>query len=113
MAKYTKAQVEESRALLLSVLKPGDTLHTILDHVSKSGMSRDIRLIHLKDGAPSYLTYHAARVLGYPIKGDAIRIGGCGMDMGFALVYALSSALFPRIEGVRQSGGYALSQRWL
>ena len=64
------------------------------------------------DGWPYHLSFHAARVLGYAINGhsDAIRITGCGMDMGFALVYELSSALFSRDENDTQhSGGYALN----
>lgn len=48
-----------------------------------------------------------------------IRIGGCGMDMGFALVYDLGRVLYPK--GVKKGysgspetdGGYALKHEWL
>jgi hypothetical protein len=102
--KYRKNEIAESRAALLGWLTPGMTVYTILDSVSRSGMCRHIRLLTLEGDGPRYLSYHAARVLGYAINGhsDAIRITGCGMDMGFAIVYELSSAL-----------GYALNQRWL
>jgi len=114
--KYTKAEIAESKARLLEWLTPGMTVYTILDSVSRSGMCRNIRLLTLEGDGPRYLSYHAARMLGYAINGhsDAIRITGCGMDMGFALVYDLSSALFARDENDTQhSGGYALNQRWL
>lgn len=120
--KYPKKDIEESRATLLEWLKPGMTVYTALDHVSRSGMSRNIRLILIEDDGPRYLTYHAARVLGYPMVHDAIKIGGCGMDMGFALVYQLGMKLWPegtpephgRRNGEPDSnGGYALRQRWI
>lgn len=53
---------------------------------------------------------------------DAIKIGGCGMDMGFALVYELGMKLWPdgtpEPHGQRNgepdsNGGYALRQRWI
>jgi hypothetical protein len=53
---------------------------------------------------------------------DGITIGGCGMDMGFELVYQLGYALWPNgtpaPHGTRNgepdtNGGYALRQRWL
>ena len=112
--KYTKTEINESTEALLRWLKPGMTVCTILDHCSKSGMARDIRLVLTDADGPTHLSYHAARVLGYSMRGGAIRISGCGMDMGFALVYELSSKLFPHDEKKpRESGGYALKQRWL
>ena len=99
MAKYTKAEVAEAKTRLLDLLKPGMTVYTILD-----------------GDTPYYLAYHAAKVLGYALKNrsDSIRITGCGMDMGFALVYELSPALFARDENdPHNSGGCALKQRWL
>jgi len=38
-----------------------------------------------------------------------LRVGGCGMDMGFHIVYSLSLALY----GSANDGGYTLSQEWL
>jgi hypothetical protein len=114
--KYSKSEIAESKAALLEWLKPGMTVYTILDSCSRSGMCRHIRLVVLEGDSPRYLSYHAAKVLGYKCDrhSDAIRITGCGMDMGFALVYELSSALFARDEAnPHKSGGYALSQRWL
>lgn len=58
---------------------------------------------------PLYLTYNVA-MLGIgqrPKQGhEGLGIGGCGMDMGFAIVHELSYALF-------SGSGYELSHEWL
>ena len=40
-----------------------------------------------------------------PANRDGVRVVGCGMDMGFDLVYRLSMELY--------GDGYALNARWL
>ena len=131
--KYAKQDVEESREVLLRWLKPGDTIYTVLRHVSRSGMSRKIDLYKIEDGQPIFLTGHAARVLGDRWDRDTggIVVQGCGMDMGFEVVYRLGYALYPdgfncagdhcpscdhsnREDNAHHSdGGYALRQRWM
>ena len=102
---------EEAKQRLLEWLKPGDTVYTIVERVSRSGMSRNIRVIvFLGDRASDSVhpNYAVATLLGWPWKKgwhDSIRVSGCGMDMGFHLVYELSHELF--------GDGYALKQRWL
>ena len=112
MTKYTKTEVTEARTTLLEYLQPGDTVFCSLEHVSASGMQRVIQL-HLFRGDsrnPQHLVlgYNAARVLGdtFDREREGIKIRGAGMDMGFHLVYSLSSALF-------DGDGYALTHRWL
>lgn len=92
---HTKTEASAALADLRNYLSPGDTVHTILRHVSKSGMCRDISLVLLGGDGGRSLDRLAARVLGSRIKNDGVRVTGCGMDMGFALVYDLSSCLFP------------------
>lgn len=110
MTKKQKLK-EEAKTQLLEWLKPGDTVYTICDHVSRSGMSRNIRVIvFLGDRASDSIhpNYAVSTLLGWPLKRgwhDSIRVSGCGMDMGFHLVYTLSHALFGR--------GDALKHRWL
>lgn len=89
-----QAAIEELRR----TLKPGDTVHTVLRRVSASGMSRRIDLYKLDNGDMRYLTGLVAKACGYsfPRQGEGLRVGGCGMDMGFAVVYDLSHALFPK-----------------
>ena len=54
-----------------------------------------------------WLSYHVANVLKwtYKDKTNAVGVGGCGMDMGFHLVYTLSSILY--------KDGYALTHRYI
>jgi hypothetical protein len=42
-----------------------------------------------------WLSYRVAAILGETMAHDAVRVGGAGMDMGFHLVYSLSSRLYP------------------
>ena len=87
-------------------------VHTVLRHVSQSGMSRDISLKTVEDGQIRDITYTVAIALGEKPKDKngqrVIRVNGCGMDMGFHLVYSLSSVLYPNED----RAGYKLSQEW-
>lgn len=139
----------EAITQLRSFLKPGMTIYTVLCHRSSSGMSRSISLVIPKrcyrdeypvdaDGAVlgnakpkrkqfleiASLDYWAAQAMGYRIddKHGGLRMQGCGMDMGFQLVYQLGATLWPngtkkphgRRNGQPDSaGGYALKHRWL
>lgn len=131
----TKKERERAEAIneLREILRPGDTVYTILRHVSKSGMSRDISILIVRNGEHQHLNFVAAKAMGDRLVRsngyDAIRCGGCGMDMGFNLVYNLGRALFPdgyvpadtgaRARNGRPDtekdtdGGYALRHQWL
>jgi hypothetical protein len=109
----TKAQQrEQAEAVerLREMIHPGDTVRTILRHVSASGMSRSISLIIIdEDGDTFDVSWIAARALGDRIdqKNDGIKVSGCGMDMGFHLVYGLSATLFPDgFECIGDGDGY-------
>lgn len=104
MSNRSKSDRESAVARLRETidLKPGDTVHTILRHVSRSGMSRRIGLVVLRTADDGRLVdFHpnisAAEALGLRTDrdGEGIIVGGCGMDMGFHLVYSLSRVLFP------------------
>jgi hypothetical protein len=92
---------------LKEVLKKGDTLFTQLEYVSKSGMMRHIKVRQLKNNRPLDWTYLISDALDWNMsdKTRAIKVGGCGMDMGFHLIYTLSRNLF--------NDGYAIKQEWL
>jgi hypothetical protein len=124
MAKYTQEQVGYAKTNLCRWLKPNTIIYTKLNHASKSGMSRSISLYVVCKKELIDLTYSAAVVMGDAIdnKNGGIKIGGCGMDMGFALVYNLGRTHWPKgtkkPHGTRNGepdsdGGYALKQRWL
>tara|TARA_Y100000114_G_scaffold143883_1_gene151874 strand:+ start:350 stop:721 length:372 start_codon:yes stop_codon:yes gene_type:complete len=122
--KYPKKEKQEALESLKEWIKKGDTLHTTVKHVSRNGMMRYITTRHLKKSDHqdrevnvSNYDYHIARVLDLPLAPNyqGVKIGGCGMDMGFHLVYSLSRALFkdePRGEGDRDHG-YWINQEWL
>ncbi len=123
--KVSKADRAEAFATLHQMLKPGDTVYTIVEKVSASGMSRTIRVVLMKcDDAGQPYTLHpnhsVSMLLGLPRakKGDGVKIDGCGMDMGFQLGMALWPEGTPSPHGTRNGepdsdGGYALKQRWL
>jgi len=119
-----KRQYESSaRARLLKILKPNDTVYTVLRHVSQSGMSRRIDLYVIKQNKPVYISGYASMVMDRKLHDrGGIVVGGCGMDMGFSLVYDLGSILWPngtkKPHGTRNgqpdnAGGYALKHEWL
>ena len=82
---------------LRETLQPGDTVRTILRHVSQSGMTRAISLVVIDDGEVRDIDFLTAEVLDCKIdqRRGGLRIGGCGMDMGFELVYQLGRVLWP------------------
>lgn len=122
--KFSKALIAEWTEELRRDLKPGDTLHTVLRGVSASGMTRYIDVYRLTciDGKVEkwYYSPRVAAIAGYTFdeKRDCIKVEGCGMDMGFSLVYNLSRTLFPdgykKADGTNcKDGGYALKQEWV
>jgi hypothetical protein len=119
-AAYSAQCADELRALL----KPGATVHTILRHCSASGMTRRISLAIVNARHEVQVIDHLAAVaLGDKLHDDGgIVVGGCGMDMGFHLVYNLGARLWPNgtpePHGTRNgapdsAGGYALKHSWL
>jgi len=90
-------------------IRPGDTVYCILRHVSRSGLTRVIDLATVNEGEILRVGYDAALALGWPYdrRHGGVRVSGCGMDMGFHLVYSLGHALGAG------DGAYALKHRWL
>lgn len=102
------ARRDYCRRELLKILQPGDTVYCILRHVSQSGMSRRISLYTIQDGKPRNIDSLAADAIGWRRNDYAggIVVSGCGMDMGWHLVDALSHSLWP-------DGSATLKQSWL
>lgn len=112
-------QAEEARQSLLKFCPPGARVYCVLRHVSKSGMSRVIQLVvnDATDGHLVQIGHWAARLLDWRFDCDknGVKVTGAGMDMGFHLVYTLSSALYGYdAEGKYcQEGAYSLKHEWL
>ena len=89
------------------------TIYTLLRSVSSSGMTRHISLKFAQDNNIYDITYLAAQAMGDRVSDrngyNTIKVSGTGMDMGFHLVYNLSSVLFHGQE----RAGYLLKQAWL
>lgn len=113
---YYKAEVKSCREQLAYAVKNAakdihgkPVFYTICRHVSRSGMSRTISLHYFDTatGGMRHLNYVAAVLLDRPQ--DSLRDGlickGCGMDMGFDLVYAFACAA--------TGDGYAVNHHWL
>ncbi len=129
MATKTKTETvtqEEIDRLKAWIEGNNYTVYTVLRHVSKSGMQHEISVVipvapisqeHDKDSKlvtasivnfvhPSYII---AALLGRRYTEahghNAVVCGGCGMDMGFDLVYNLSARLY--------GDGYKIRQEWI
>lgn len=97
MSKVQDQERDEAIETLKGFIKPGDTVYTVLRKVSSNGMSRQIDCYVIQDSRPRWITGLVAKACGYrrADKGHGpLQVGGCGMDMGFSVVYDLSSALF-------------------
>jgi hypothetical protein len=137
MKTQAKTDAQEARAELLKILRPGDTVYTILRHISKSGMTRHIDVYTIQGNKPLYLTAYVSKACGIRRLGPgapmwSLVVGGCGMDMGFHVVYCLGAALWPNgaasaihradksytrnrngNTGPETDGGYMLRQEWV
>lgn len=129
-------------------LRRGETVYTTLRHVSRSGMFRviDLHIIRknrpinilavLSDKQMERFLNHYKRSPDY----NGFKTSGCGMDMGFDMVYNLSRICWPKgfvcigdsdkyrkrcpandhVNGdrdysphIHKDGGYCLRQEWV
>jgi hypothetical protein len=103
--KQKRQQDSEDARLRLRELgvRSGRTIYTILHRVSRSGMQRSISLRLIRRGSATRddqvldISPLVAILLDLSrSRYGGIKVDGCGMDMGFHLVYQLSSAMFPK-----------------
>lgn len=109
--KIEEQQAATERLLQLFEGDESPEILTIVRHVSRSGMSRNISLKYVKNGELLDITYNAALVLDWPLVDGwnySVKVGGCGMDMGFHTVYSLSGRLY----GYQERNAYRLRHRW-
>jgi hypothetical protein len=91
MDEHTPAQK------LKRILWKRTDVYTNVVHVSRSGMSREIKLYAVKDNSIVDITYYVGEILGERRgKNYWLVISGCWMDMCFYVVYRLSQHLFPK-----------------
>lgn len=106
---------QEAIASLKKLMGRNRTVYTIVRHAARSGMNRSISCYIAHKGEIICIDWHVSRILGWSISRNhgGVNVSGCGMDMGFHLVYSLSSCLFRNVNGRSQGAGYKLTQRWL
>ena len=136
MTRQAEAERLEAVEELRKMLRPGMTVYTVLRHVSRTGMSRGIDCYIIRKGEPVWITGYVGKAIGLPQsrkdweQQNGLRVSGCGMDMGFDVVYNLSRALFPKgfipakagktrgrngtdAKALDTDGGYALNHKWM
>lgn len=131
METTTKQEIENLKHELrvrLGLRKPkgqGRVLYTTVKHVSRSGMYRHIAVFMAKKGEIENISWKVAKIMGRKYcDDDSVGVSGCGMDMGFEIVYALGSILYPKGDGhtitgrngdtkPETDGGYLIKQKWI
>ena len=97
--KQKAAERAEAIETLRDILAPGDTVYCVLRHVSRSGMMRHIDFYKMPDtpgDSPRWLSWLIGRALDLRLapRDNGLKVSGCGMDMGFHVVYNLSATLY-------------------
>src|SRR5512147_309240 len=88
------------------------TIYQLVRHVSKSGMSRDISTFAVENGQLVCLDWAIGTVVG-GLRRDAVRISGCGMDMGFALLEHACHKAWSHLPYEQQPSANDYDRRWL
>jgi hypothetical protein len=103
---------DEALNELRRLCPPGTTVYTILRSVSRSGITRCISAVVAHGGEIHDLDWLICKIGLFSLsnKHQGMILRGCGMDMGYHLVYTLSQSLYPQADG---EGGYVLKHRWL
>lgn len=92
--KVSKEERDQAVAAIKNVLFKTDTIYGIVRSVARSGMSRTIDFYVIHEDRPIYLSGYMSKILGMPrTKEGALKVAGCGMNMIFACVDALSRSL--------------------
>lgn len=94
--EFANLELTETVLFLRDVLKPGSTAFTVLRNVSRSGMERSIDVYALNRDDRLWLSGRVAFVCNdlWDHRRECIKIGGAGMDMGFAIVNDLARNLY-------------------
>ena len=94
--------------LILWIKEHKPTIHIIFKNVSRSGMLRRVETFIIKDNELYFINYLIEQMTTYKRDSEGlIKLYGCGMDMGFDLVYNFSSILFYN----KDRGEYTLTNR--
>lgn len=107
---------KEAKKYLKQDIKKNTIIYTHVEDVSKSGMSRTMNVYIAKKNKIKRITFITAKCLGLTMTkdNDALRIYGCGMDMGFHLVDSLSWELYGSVKTeTGHTQKHRLHQEWV
>ena len=113
--EQVKQEKESAKEYLRSIFDGQErpVAYTSLKWISSSGMSRDMKVLAVKNNQILDITWYIAKLDIGTLKERngqrVVRIGGCGMDMGFHVVYTLSAVLY----GYQERGAYKINQEWI
>ena len=96
MIKKEKERLEAVKTLKEWGVIDGITINAKVNNVSQSGMSRNVGLYIIKNGDLLNISYWAAKALEWGYKdgyNGGVKVSGCGMDMLFHTIDALSYAM--------------------
>ena len=113
--EVTDYNKDEAISYLKTILTPGQIVYTVLRSVSASGMSRKIDLLIVNNGNIQNINFYVLQSEGSSTEKweKGVTANGCGMDMGFNLVYNLSYRLFNDPNNKESDAGYKLKHQWL
>jgi len=100
MSKKSEKEASKQDAInaLRGLIKPGDTVYTIVRSCSRTNMSMriDVYIVN-SDCEIAWITPNVATACGYSRKpgAEGMLVHGGGMDMCFSVVYELGRTLFP------------------
>lgn len=95
--EIAKEKADAIKMLRSLARKSNYVFYTKLDHVSRSGMFRRISVYAMEGNKPQCVNFLIEKLGVYKRThgSDSLGISGCGMDMGFAIVYNTSCHVFP------------------
>ena len=104
---------QDGIATLKALLSIGSTIYPVVMHVSRSGLSRNFKVLILDEQRKELrnISAQVSSVLGLKWNGDGtLSIGGAGMDMGYHLVMRLAEEL-GFTDPKRETNCYGLNHR--
>lgn len=104
LLEKTHREIDAQNAIK-KLIKPQDRVYCTVLRVAPSGRSRRMKFFIVKDGEILNITHIICNALSYKYSTDgSMIISGCGMDMGFHVVYSLGSVLWPHGDGKTVTG---------
>lgn len=114
MSKKLPANIRYAR----KVCPIGSDIYVQRHHISPSGMTHALSFYVVTKTGLSCIDDLIHDIAGYSFdsRHGGLRVRGCGMDMGFAVVYNFSGEVYRGSRSKKiapRREGYALKSRWL